>query len=119
MVYTGLSLGSAFPAIGASGAVFGMVGAAMRFLFPQGGLVGRLPRTLEKTLRDRRILAMLGVVLGVDLLFAAVGGITGGAIAWQAHLGGFATGLLCFGWFAPPLRSASGGPGRREYGEWR
>ena len=117
--YTVLSLGSAFPAIGASGAVFGMVGAGMRFLFADGGFVGRQPRTLEKVLQDKRILTMLGVFLGVDLLFAAVGGIAGGAIAWQAHLGGFATGLVCFGWFAPPLRSASGGPGRFDYGEWR
>ena len=119
VAYTLLSWGSVFPAIGASGAVFGMVGGGMRFLFPGRGLVGARPRPLEKILRDRRVLAMLGVILGIDLLFAAVGGIAGGGIAWQAHLGGFAAGLLCFGWFAPPLCSASGGPGRRDYGEWR
>ena len=119
VVYTLSSPASALPAIGASGAVFGMLGAATRFMFAGGGFLGSRPRPLEKILRDRRILTMLAVILGIDLLFALVNGILGNAVAWQAHLGGFGTGLLFFGWFAPPLRSASGGPGRRDYGEWR
>jgi membrane associated rhomboid family serine protease len=42
-------------------------------------------------------------------LSAGVGGLggapgEGGRIAWEAHLGGFAGGLLLFGWFDPGRR---------------
>ena len=121
LVYVLFHLRSGYPAIGASGAVFGMFGAMMRFLFPErGGILGEVPRSLEKTFRNRRVLTIIAVVLGIDLVFATVMGITGaGAIAWEAHLGGFLSGLLCFGLFAPPGRSRSGGPGGLDYGEWR
>lgn len=119
LVYTLLSWRHV-PAIGASGAVFGMVGAATRFLSAGGGFISDAPRPLERILRDRRARAFTAVILGVDLAFALISGwLNGVGIAWQAHCGGFAAGLLLFGWFAPPLRSPSGGPGRREYGAWR
>ena len=119
--YTILHIGSNFPAIGASGAVFGMFGALMRFLFPpQGGILATQPQSIEKTLRNRQIFAIITVIIGIDLLFAIVSGILGsGTIAWEAHIGGFISGFVCFGWFAPPTRSVSGGPGNFNYGEWR
>lgn len=120
-VYTILHIGSNFPAIGASGAVFGMFGALMRFLFPrQGGILAIQPQSIEKTLRNRQTSAIIAVIIGIDLLFAAISGILGsGIIAWEAHIGGFVAGFVCFGWFAPPARSTSGGPGNLNYGEWR
>ncbi|MCY4032214.1 MAG: rhomboid family intramembrane serine protease [Hyphomicrobiales bacterium] len=119
--YTILHIGSNFPAIGASGAVFGMLGALTRFLFPpQGGILATQPQSIEKTLRNRQTFAIIAVIIGIDLLFAAVSGILGtGMIAWEAHIGGFIAGFVCFGLFAPPTRSISGGPGNLNYGEWR
>lgn len=120
-VYAILHAGSNVPAVGASGAVFGMFGALVRFLFPpQGGILATQPRSIEKTLRNRQTFTIIAVIIGIDLLFAAVTGILGsGAIAWEAHIGGFVAGFVCFGWFAPPKRSISGGPGNLNYGEWR
>lgn len=120
-VYVIFHIGSNFPAIGASGATFGMFGALMRFLFPlRGGVLSARPQSLEKTLQNRQILTIIAVIIGIDLLFATVSGVLGsGAIAWEAHIGGFIAGLTCFGWFAPPTRSISGGPGNFNYGEWR
>lgn len=122
LVYILINLGSGIPAIGASGAVFGIFGALVRFLLPgdYGGLVQSQPFDLKETLKNPRVLTIVSVILGIDILFALARGITGyGSIAWEAHLGGFFTGLLFFGMFGPPLRSASGGPGRVNYGEWR
>ena len=51
---------------------------------------------------DRRILTVLGfwvvlnVVFGVGVVSIAG---TEGDIAWEAHIGGFLFGLLCFGFF--------------------
>ena len=43
--------------------------------------------------------------LGVDLLSASSGLLSDARIAWEAHLGGFLTGLLVFGWLDPARRS--------------
>lgn len=120
-IYVIFHIGSNFPAIGASGAAFGMFGALMRFLFPiQGGILSVQPQSLEKALKNRQTLTIVAVIIGIDLLFATVSGVLGnGVIAWEAHIGGFIAGLTCFGWFAPPTRSISGGPGNFNYGEWR
>jgi membrane associated rhomboid family serine protease len=48
--------------------------------------------------------------LGIDLLTAGSGILTEGRIAWEAHLGGFLTGLLAF-----PLFDGHG-QGRNQYG---
>jgi membrane associated rhomboid family serine protease len=36
------------------------------------------------------------VWLGIDIFTASTGVLTEGRIAWEAHLGGFLTGLLAF-----------------------
>src|SRR5262245_58016300 len=96
--------------IGASGAISGLMGAALRFLFVPlsendvealAGDADRAPLLgLGATLSDRRILLAIGgwTLLNVVAAWAAVGEYS---IAWQAHLGGFFTGLLTFGLFDP------------------
>ena len=104
-----------FPVIGASAAISGTMAAAMRFAFQRGGPLGfwrgndeaayRVPALpLGGVLRDPRVLAFLAVWFGVNLLFG-LGSlpITGSdqPVAWQAHIGGFLSGLFLFAFFDP------------------
>jgi membrane associated rhomboid family serine protease len=112
--------GLAKPVIGASGAISGLMGAVVRFLFAAIN-AGRghelrespaaIPRsTLAEVFRDRRALVMIGAMVGMNLLFGLGLGnlITDGGIAWESHLGGFAAGLLLFAWFDRPDSAADG-----------
>jgi membrane associated rhomboid family serine protease len=99
------------PVIGASGAISAMMGGVMRFLFSaidhgEGYLLRENPRaipstSLMQTLKDRRALLVSLVFFAVNLL-AIIGfgkfGATG-AIAWEAHIGGYLFGLCAFGAF--------------------
>jgi membrane associated rhomboid family serine protease len=94
--------------IGASGAVSGMMAATARFAFSPGGPLGggaaadayRTPaEPILVALRNRRALAFILIWFGVNLIFGLTGGLgtnLSGAIAWEAHIGGFLAGLLCF-----------------------
>ncbi len=103
------------PMIGASAAVSGVMAAAIRFAFQHGSFLSlgnggaeaasRVPALpLSKALRNGRVLAFLGVWFGFNLL-TGLGAIAIGtqvqSIAWQAHIGGFAAGLLLFSLFDP------------------
>lgn len=98
--------------VGASGGVAGLTGAACRFIFqpvlfaqhPETGQripLGRKLASLGELMRDSR--ARLFIVLWVGLNAAAplLPLLTGTelGIAWQAHLGGFAAGILMVGLF--------------------
>ena len=108
--------------IGASGAVSGMTAAAARFAFMPGGPLGsgrgqsgafHLPAPpLRAVFGNRNTLIFVGVWFMINLLFgvqsALLPGVEG-AIAWQAHIGGFVAGFLLFGLIDPvPRRSAAG-----------
>lgn len=106
------------PMIGASGAVSGLMGGTMRFLFSaldRGGLhsLRITPRAvplmpLGQALADRRVLLVTGAFLLANILAVlGLGGVRAGGIAWEAHLGGYLAGLLTFGFFepAPTVRS--------------
>lgn len=110
------------PMIGASGAVAGLMAAAFRLLFSavdQGGLarLRRDPRSvrlmgLAETIGDRRILAVTAIWIAINAL-AAIGLSApdpGGAIAWEAHLGGYFVGLLLYGWFEPAVKTDVAAP---------
>jgi len=105
------------PMIGASGAVSGIMAAAIRFVFQPGeslsgfslNAVGtyRAPALpLVQTFRDPRTLRFILLWLAINITTGLAGlplGLTEGTIAWEAHLGGFLFGLLAFSWIDPPL----------------
>ena len=77
--------------IGASGGVAGLMGAASRLLERRGG---RLAPFTSPT-----VLGMAGAWIVLNLIFAVVGFplADGQPIGWQAHLAGYAAGLLLIG----------------------
>lgn len=112
--------GAPVPMIGASAAISGAMAAAMRFVFQRGGpislwradndnayCVPAIP--LSGMLSDLRVLAFLGAWFGTNLLFG-LGTVSmlgsDEQVAWQAHIGGFLTGLLLFSLFDPVPRRA-------------
>jgi membrane associated rhomboid family serine protease len=107
------------PMIGASAAISAHMAGASRFVFSGGGFRGGLDgpaayrrpaAPLLEAMGDRRVLAFLGVWFGLNLLFGLWGagsGLASGAVAWEAHIGGFLAGLLLFQYFDP----VEAGPG--------
>ncbi len=115
VAYLATHFGEMAPMIGASAAISGTMAAAMRFVFQRGGPVGllrsredaayRVPAApLRALLRDPRLVAFLLVWFGLNALFGlpflSVAG-DGANVAWEAHIGGFLTGLLAFSLFDP------------------
>jgi membrane associated rhomboid family serine protease len=110
--------------VGASGAISGFMAAAARFAFQAGGPLGRIPpaggdeayrvpaASLGEALRDRRIVAFLGVWFGLNILFGLgsvpIPGLEQ-TVAWQVHIGGFLAGLVLFALFDPVGTAADAG----------
>ena len=113
LTFLALNPGLDAPMVGASGAVAGLMGGVLRFLFSasdRGGLrrlhenPASVPlMSLGEALTDRRVLFATAILAAVNLLaMFGLGGIDApGGIAWEAHLGGYAAGLLGFGLFDP------------------
>ena len=78
--------------VGASGAVFGLIGAATRILAGRGQLA---------PVFDPRVLAMTAAWIGLNIIVGLLGASPGlgadQAIAWEAHVFGFLAGLLLIG----------------------
>lgn len=88
--------------VGASGAVFGLTGAAIRLL---GRRNGRL-----RSLKDRRVLSTSIALMAVNLAVGLIGfapGVDAGGIAWEAHAVGYVFGLLAIGPWAKLFGGAS------------
>jgi membrane associated rhomboid family serine protease len=99
LVYIAAQAGSMAPAIGASGAISGLLGGVIRFAVARPGPDGRHGLV---SLLDRRLVILAVLWLAINLAFGRTGlsGLTGGQpIAWEAHLGGFFAGLILFGPF--------------------
>ncbi len=115
------------PVIGASASVSGCMGATLRFMFqphvPVASIIGAAEdgrrqaflqpaQRLRELAADRRALAFLVAWFATNLLFglgSITWGASGGPIAWEAHIGGFMTGLLLFRLF-DPVHHTSGTP---------
>jgi membrane associated rhomboid family serine protease len=104
------------PMVGASAGISGMMGAAARFAFEPGGSLDMWRRDRDQVdkvpaapllvaLRNPRVLTFVGVWFGLNLLFGlgSVSFLIGEnqSVAWEAHVGGFAAGLLLFSLFDP------------------
>jgi membrane associated rhomboid family serine protease len=90
--------GSASPVIGASGAISGLMAASFRML-PVSGESGAIPLA---PILSPRILVWSSLYIAVNVVTGLTGYGSGaeiGLVAWQAHLGGFAAGLLLAGLF--------------------
>jgi membrane associated rhomboid family serine protease len=87
--------------IGASGAVYGMMGGAIPALLSSRG-----------NWRLGNAMTFIAVMMVLNLAIGLInddGILFGAAIAWQAHIGGFVTGLvLCYLW--DKLRRRPAGP---------
>ena len=118
LAFLALNWGSRLPVIGASGAVAGLMGGTMRFLFAAidiGGIwrLREAPRSVPLmpilvALTDKRVLAATAILIAINLLtLVGVGaaGVDASAIAWESHIGGYLAGLLLFGLFEPRPRA--------------
>lgn len=98
--------------VGASGGVAGLTGAAVRFIFqpvlyaqhPETGqriVLGRRLATIGETFANprSRFFTLIWLVLNAAVPLAPLLMGTSLGVAWQAHLGGFAAGLLMVGLF--------------------
>lgn len=110
LTHLAFHFGDMAPVVGASAAISGQMAGALRFIFKAQRLPGeRVPdfihaplMTLGQTLSDPRILMFLVFWMGINAYFGLSAlKIAGqeGAIAWEAHIGGFLCGLLLFGLF--------------------
>lgn len=98
------------PVVGASAAISGQMAGAFRFLFGAGRPISFSPdniasiplASITQTLKNPGILIFIAIWALLNLLFG-LGILTigdgVGAIAWEAHLGGFLFGFLGFGLF--------------------
>lgn len=115
--------GEPVPMVGASAAVSGCMAAALRFMFANDGsspwrpdLVARSIHApappLGVVLRNRQVISFTVVWFVINLAFGlgAPSGLATGAIAWEAHIGGFLAGLLAFPLFDPVGRSGRYAP---------
>jgi membrane associated rhomboid family serine protease len=111
LAFMSVRWGEAVPMVGASGAISGLMGAGFRLLLPaiDNGEFHEMresPRavrlaTLGECLRSQRMLFAIGafIVVNFVIAFAAPVLTDAAGIAWEAHLGGFAAGLLLLGAF--------------------
>ncbi|MGO4410889.1 MULTISPECIES: rhomboid family intramembrane serine protease [unclassified Brevundimonas] len=91
--------GSMSNLVGASGAVFGLIGAATRLM---GGHGRVLPLFHPGVLKQASAWMVANLVVG---LIGLAPGAAGASIAWEAHAFGFLIGILAMGplgrWFGP------------------
>jgi len=96
LLFVALDWGQIAPAIGASGAISGLMGAAFRMIRLREPWLNGATMPLQP-LWSRQILTVSAIWLALNFVSGLIGlGLTGstGAVAWQAHMGGYLAGLL-------------------------
>ena len=96
LLHTFTNWGSTTPAIGASGAIAGVMGAYLVY-FPRAKIVTLLPLIFYFTIITVPAYVFLIIWFGMQFFngtFALLSSGGGGGIAWWAHVGGFAFGAL-------------------------
>ncbi|MDX1582239.1 MAG: rhomboid family intramembrane serine protease [Thermoanaerobaculia bacterium] len=104
------SPGSQIPAIGASGAIAGVLGAYL-VLFPHARVMTFIPFGFVLLLRELPALLVLGLWFVLQLFtgVASLGipeAVEHGGVAWWAHIGGFVAGLSLVFLFAKERKKA-------------
>jgi membrane associated rhomboid family serine protease len=106
-----LNIGLQAPMVGASGAISGLMAAVLRLIYAAEGRDGRrllrehpelAPRlSLPATFQNRQCMIAIAVWAALNIIVGVFAGssLSPGGVAWEAHLGGFLTGLLAFGLF--------------------
>jgi rhomboid family protein len=84
---------SPVPTIGASGAIAGVMGAYL-ILFPHSKILTLIPILFIPYFVEIPAFFFLGIWFFLQFLGAAGSGAQGGGIAWWAHVGGFAAGII-------------------------
>lgn len=89
------NLGSQIPAIGASGAIAGVLGAYV-LLFPRARVLTLIPIIIYPLFVHLPSVVFIGFWFLSQLLNGTISTIAGnvGGVAWWAHIGGFVAGLL-------------------------
>lgn len=80
------------PMVGASGGIFGMLGAMKRW---EWRFISR------NNLPKRRFWTTVLVFAGINVVLSVGTGFGGGGVAWEAHLGGFVLGWFAAGFLTP------------------
>ncbi len=111
LVYSALHKGEFAVLVGASAAISAQVAGAARLMFARPGALRHMGEreirqlralSLAEMLASRPAVAFILTWIAVNILFGITGiGTQGGEgqVAWEAHLGGFAAGLLLFSLF--------------------
>jgi membrane associated rhomboid family serine protease len=111
-----MHFGEITPMIGASAAISGLTAAAIRFVFEAGGPLGAFRRRgraafaipalpLVDALRSPQVMVFVAIWFAINLVYALGAALNGvpSPVAWEAHIGGFVSGLLLFPVFDPKL----------------
>jgi membrane associated rhomboid family serine protease len=100
-MHLAFNLGSSVPVIGASGAISGCMGAALRIMFSPDAhdfSMRSYGIGTPASLFDRRIIVVTIIWFGINYLFGSglvpLPGTGGAGIAWEAHIGGYLAGLV-------------------------
>jgi membrane associated rhomboid family serine protease len=99
------------PAVGASGAIAGVMGAYL-VLYPRANIAVVIPLLFLLGAVYIPAVLLIGMWFLVQLFsgVASIGYATGGSggVAWWAHIGGFLVGMLLIALFRPRRRSPYG-----------
>jgi|SRR5579871_1472007 len=103
LCYVGLNWGDDSAVIGASGAISGLMGAAIRMMRIRQPYLNNATLPLVPIFSSQ-VIGFTAVWLAVNLVTGLIGiGVSGQyqAVAWQDHMGGYLAGLVLAGLFEP------------------